>query len=413
VHNILRVLQHWNFEGNTFDKGCFYKGCFRAGQYFASSSFGGWWGIMINKKDKSGAILIILVLLLFTTSGCFRDHVDTGSLNTAPLPDCGRIIATDAHTNNLMNTGYLVGYGNTTLFTLRNGDKVVYKIDEKNKTSKVIDEIQASQLLVNDQYVFIIDHEAYPDSSFGIYRFKPDGSKPQIVYQDDRQMFGVFCDDEWVYYCVHNIITCHADEPPPGEEPRMYEYHTLYKVKSDGKEVCEVLRHIDDFNLPYISDGWIYYSCNPPDWAVEQEKLAGMEKGLYKIKLDGTGKTKLLDTIPFSPLVKEGNWLFYSLDGLYRLNIDGSEKAKLCDDTAAAVNIKDQWIFYTSFDDNISLYRIDREGHNRQKMSLQERVQDISIVGEWVYFHVDKGDTWPLYRIKVDGTGEEKIEIGI
>ena len=360
----------------------------------------------MNKKSKNGrSLIILLVFLLFTISGCFRDHVDTGSSNRASLPDYGRIVATDANTNNLMNRGYIVGYGNTTLFTPRNGDKGVYKIDEGNKTSKVIDEIQVHQLLVNDKYVFALDNN-------DIYRFKPDGSKPQLVYQIDRQTFVVFCDNEWIYYCVHNMIICHADEPPPGEEPRMYEYCTLYKVKSDGKKVYQVINYIDDFNLPYISDGWIYYSCNPPEWAVEQENLAGMERGLYKIKLDGTGKTKLLDAIPFSPIVKAGDWLFYSLDGIYRLKIDGSEKVKLCDDHAAAVNIKDQWIYYTTFDDNIGLYKVDWAGNNRQKISSQERVQDISIVGEWVYFHVDKGNTWPLYRIKVNGTAEESIEIG-
>ena len=29
-----------------------------------------------------------------------------------------------------------------------------------------------------------------------------------------------------------------------------------------------------------------------------------------------------------------------------------------------------------------------------------------------VYFHVDQGSTWPLYRIKTDGTVEERIELG-
>ena len=32
-------------------------------------------------------------------------------------------------------------------------------------------------------------------------------------------------------------------------------------------------------------------------------------------------------------------------------------------------------------------------------MSVQERVQDVAISGDWVYFHVDQGSTWPLYRI--------------
>jgi hypothetical protein len=66
---------------------------------------------------------------------------------------------------------------------------------------------------------------------------------------------------------------------------------------------------------------------------------------------------------------------------------------------------------HTSFDEQISLYRIDWDGNHRQKVSAQERVQDVSIIGDWVYYHVDQGNTWPLYRIKVDGSEEERIEI--
>jgi hypothetical protein len=362
---------------------------------------------MDNIKGKKRTNLILLALLIFTISGCYRDYVNTGLPDADPWPDYG----TDVLTNNLMNAGCLVNYGDTILYAWRNGDKAVYKIEDPAHTLKVVDEIQATQLLVNDNCGFIIDHEHFPDSSFGIYRFEPDVSNIQEVYQDERQMFGVFCDDDWLYYCVHNIITCHADEPPPGQEPRMYNYYTLYKIDYDGKEIHEVLNHIDDLNMPYISDGWIYYSSNLPDWAVEQENLDEMAKGLYKIKLDGTRKTKLLDTIPFSPIIKKGNWLLYSLDGIYRLKIDGSEKVKLSDDHAAKLNVKDQWIYYTAFDDNISLYRIDWDGNNRQKMSTQERVQDIAIIGDWVYFQVDQGHTWSLYRIKTDGTNEERIEI--
>ena len=53
-------------------------------------------------------------------------------------------------------------------------------------------------------------------------------------------------------------------------------------------------------------------------------------------------------------------------DGIYLLDIDGSERVKLCDDHAARLNTKDDWLL-SCFDDNISLYRIDCDGNNRQK----------------------------------------------
>lgn len=356
----------------------------------------------VRGKYNCFNIVLLSVCLLFVT-GC------NGGADISPVHGA----ATDALTNNLMNDGFIVSYGDKTFFRFRSGDLAVYNIDEQGQIAKVLDDIQASQLLVNDQWVYIIDHAHYPDSSFGIYRFEPDNMLIQVVHQDKRQQkFAVYCDAHWIYYCVNKIVTCHTDEPPLGEEPRTYDYYTLYKMNHAGDDIQQVLDYTHYLNKPYISDGWIYYAYDPPEWAIEQENLVDRESGLYKIRLDGTGKTKLLDEIPFSPIVKQGNWLIYSLDGIYLLDIDGSERVKLCDDHAARLNTKDDWIYYTCFDDNISLYRIDCDGNNRQKMSAQERVQDVAISGDWVYFHVDQGSTWPLYRIKTDGTVEERIELG-
>lgn len=104
---------------------------------------------------------------------------------------------------------------------------------------------------------------------------------------------------------------------------------------------------------------------------------------------------------------------FIFSEGLFKLKIDGSENIKLCDDHAASVNVKDEWVYFTSFDDQISLNRIDWEGKNRQRLSQIDRVQDISISGDWVYFHAYQGDSMDsphLYRIKPDGTGEEMLK---
>jgi hypothetical protein len=67
-----------------------------------------------------------------------------------------------------------------------------------------------------------------------------------------------------------------------------------------------------------ISNGWIYYSN-----ASDGNKL-------YKIKVDGTSKTKLND-IATSCINVVDNWIFYSGEfsayypnGLYRMKIDGT-----------------------------------------------------------------------------------------
>ena len=114
---------------------------------------------MNNIKGKKRKNLILLALLMFTISRCFQDHVNAGLPDADSWPDYGRTVATDVFTNNLMNAGCLANYGDTTLYAWRNGDKAVYKIEDPDYTFKMVDGIQASQLLVNDKCGFIIDHE--------------------------------------------------------------------------------------------------------------------------------------------------------------------------------------------------------------------------------------------------------------
>jgi hypothetical protein len=86
----------------------------------------------IMKGKKNSILIIILALLLFTIGGCKQDHIDKDMENIDPGPDYSRTATADTLSNNLMNAGYIVGYGDTTLFTLRKGDKAVYKDSLQN-----------------------------------------------------------------------------------------------------------------------------------------------------------------------------------------------------------------------------------------------------------------------------------------
>lgn len=187
---------------------------------------------------------------------------------------------------------------------------------------------------------------------------------------------------------------------------------TLYRMRYDGSDVQKVLDYIYDFNLPYISDGWIYYTHRLSDWAIEQEELDGMEECLYRIRTDGTDKAKLLDEIPFSQIVKKGDWLVYYTGDVYRMKTDGTEKVRISSDSAPVIIPKDDWIYFTTFDDEIRLYRIDWEGKNRQKLSELTSVQTIAILDDWIYFTTSGGEDPPVYLIKTDGTEEQMIELG-
>lgn len=368
----------------------------------------------INKYLIKPVLLLLSVTLLMT--GCSSKAADeavNAPINAAPITGYGKIINTDASTNNLINAGWVANDGDTTYFTENYApDGYVYRIQE-GKSPVVFNNQKASQINVAGNYIFMMNTYNDPEI-FTISKMKTnDGYDPQIISQDGRQRFVVNNDGKWIYYTTLEIIICQTDKPVPGEEPRMYEYSSLYRMGVDGTSNKKVLSYIHFLRSPYISDGWMYFSCEPPDWAIEQENLTEINRGFFRIKLDGTEKTKLLDYLPFSGIVKQGDWLFYSSEGIFKLKIDGSENKKLCDDHAASINVKDDWVYFTSFDDQISLNRIDQEGKNRQKLSRIDRVQDISISGGWIYFNAYQGennDILHLYRIKPDGTGEAMLK---
>ncbi len=106
---------------------------------------------------------------------------------------------------------------------------------------------------------------------------------------------------------------------------------------------------------------WIYY-CNFND-----------NRKLYKIKTDGTEKTKLNDD--HSTYINvSGDWVYYTSSSsagtyggkIYKIKIDGSGKTKLSDDEAGYVNVSGDWIYYSNYDDMDKLYKIKTDGTKKQ-----------------------------------------------
>jgi len=93
----------------------------------------------------------------------------------------------------------------------------------------------------------------------------------------------------------------------------------VFKFRPDGSEKTVLLKTGSGVNNINVSNGWIYYEGADNGW------------GIFKIKTDGTGKTKLSGDFVDSGLCVIGNWIYYSNDGVhqYRLKTDGSVKQEL------------------------------------------------------------------------------------
>ena len=125
-------------------------------------------------------------------------------------------------------------------------------------------------------------------------------------------------------------------------------------------------------------DNWIYYANGSDGYKP------------YRVKLDGTGRTKIANDETLFMSVA-GDWLFYSnlSDGekLYRVKTDGSQRIKLSEDRVGYLNIDQRFVYYTNTSHGNALFRIKPDGSERMKLMEGEAgAGPIGIAGGKLYY---------------------------
>jgi hypothetical protein len=128
---------------------------------------------------------------------------------------------------------------------------------------------------------------------------------------------------------------------------------------------------------------------------------------------DGTGEAgNTVGNIANGGIVAQsGDWVYYvnydDGESLYRIRTDGTERTKLNDDWSTGINVVGDWVYYQNYDDD-SLYRIRTGGTERTKLN-DEPSSSINVVGDWVYY-VNWDDDFSLYKIRTDGTERQQVD---
>ncbi|WHY91656.1 DUF5050 domain-containing protein [Neobacillus cucumis] len=174
-------------------------------------------------------------------------------------------------------------------------------------------------------------------------------------------------------------------------------YGTLSKIKTD-LTLDTPLSANDDPTYMNVLNGWVYYRN-------------GRDNGkIYKIKTDGTERTKLTDDSSTNVTVA-GNWIYYAnqSDGakLYKLNIDGTGRIKLNDDQTSAINLIGNWIYYQNVSDSQKPYRVKIDGTERAKLN-ETSAYYFQIDGYWMYFR-NPADENRIYKMTLDGSNLIKL----
>ena len=270
-------------------------------------------------------------------------------------------------------------------------DCALYRINAEgnNKVKIKLDGDPCGWVSVADGRVYFCN---YNDGG-SLYRVRVNGREKQKLNDDECAY--VRAGGDWVYYC---------NKSDGGK---------LYKIKSDGGGRTKL--NDDESNFTALSDGWIYY-CNRSDG-----------HRLYKIRTDGSGRARLddeqsfinvepyMDWVYFSELAVDGGWLYYRnySDGslLYKMRIDGTEKTRLHEiDQAYCINVSDGWVYYCDAKEDYKICRIRADGSGREVLGEDVSCHYVTVAGDWIYYKND-GNFYnkALYKIRKDGSERTKL----
>ncbi len=214
-------------------------------------------------------------------------------------------------------------------------------------------------------------------------KMRADGSEKTRLSND--VISGIIVIDDWIFYLGNDT-------------------GTIRKMRTDGSDDILIHKVDGDVELITVADDWIYFISK-----------ALFEPGIYKVRTDGTGETKLSDDdfgLYASHIAEEADgWIYYCSDGcIYKIRLNGSDRIKLSDDTAEYLVVVDGWIyFYGGTLDvdgepiDIGVYKMRTDGSERSKLGYLS--EQFNVSGGYIFYANYDG----IYRIRLNSSEETKL----
>ena len=237
------------------------------------------------------------------------------------------------------------------------------KINGLNETA-----VQDGEIWTEGDWVYFNKSDKFYKTNFNGSSLTDIISKPVNV---------ICISDSWIFYTDNNnqllkIDTDGRNETLLHSNISTYLYYdkenkNIYYTATDGIYKAEINKTIPTkiSDTKYISIGLKYYVINN-DWiyGIKFEN-EGMYGKAYKVRLDGSGLTKITDDyIQLDFLYVKDEWIYYvnESDGnkLYKVKTDGTSKTKLSDKKVYSFSILDNTIYYNyMYDDGLNVLNID------------------------------------------------------
>ncbi|MFC6463442.1 DUF5050 domain-containing protein [Marinilactibacillus sp. GCM10026970] len=122
-----------------------------------------------------------------------------------------------------------------------------------------------------------------------------------------------------------------------------------------------------------------------------------------EVLLDSQGATRMnLNVV--------GDYLYFTnYDELKRVPINGGETETIYDmEVLTEVQIKDDWIYFTSYEDNSNLYRMDLNGGQIERL-LNEYVSKFSVYEDKILVSYEENQALRTDRLSLDGSEQTRL----
>lgn len=102
-----------------------------------------------------------------------------------------------------------------------------------------------------------------------------------------------------------------------------------------------------------------------------------LNRVLYKMKTDGTEKTKLSDNTGDINVIVVGDWIYYTksrmfkfgnLD-IFKMRIDGTKNTKVSNDSPYGFNVAGDWVIYHRYPFELAIYKVRTDGTEKTTLS--------------------------------------------
>lgn len=178
----------------------------------------------------------------------------------------------------------------------------------------------------------------------------------------------------------------------------------IYKIKTDGKGKQKIS---DDYGMYLNQAGnYLYY--------LEASMKEEGTFNIVKVKTNGENKEIMVEDVDTSKVTLVDNWIYYFKNyQLYRIKIDGKSKEKLLDKSIMSYEIIGDFIYYSYISDN--KYVIAKTKINTDEITkIEMDAGRVFFIDKDIIYYIyenqkEEGIVYELYKMKTTGKDKEKI----